>query len=118
MHAPKANDYREWDRDQLDSWWFTLRGGPDRETLAKVHPLSRDYAEQLWRWIFPTQEHFLLLVSKEKKGWLRDVFASEPIHWGRPGDPPLETHLMRHFPWPPEEQVIFLVQLGVGYVTE
>jgi hypothetical protein len=54
-------------------------------------------------------------VAKDSKGWLKDVFDSNPIWYGGFGNPPLKESLLRLFPWSNDDRVFFLVRRGTGY---
>ena len=117
MEWPDASSYRDWD-DQADCAWFRWKHPPTKSLMAEVRPLKIEYASQLWRWIFPTNEDILWLVAeKNKKSWLKKVFESEPVWFGRPMYPPLQEHLRRLFSWPDSETVFFLVRCGKCYQT-
>lgn len=116
MEGPKPTSYREWDQ-QLDNAWFRWGRQPPHSVMAEVHPLTAEYAGQLWRWIFPTDEDVLPLVAKDKKGWLTSVFDSDPIRFDGFQTPPLEQRLPQLLPWRNEDDVFFLVRRGTGYHT-
>jgi hypothetical protein len=116
MEGPDASSYREWDKERRDCIWFAQGRVPGQQVLAKVRPLAVEYAERLWRWVFPTGEDVLPLVAKDKKGWLQEVFRNEPIRFG--GEAPgLSIQLRRHFEWPEQDTVFFLTRFGTGYET-
>lgn len=116
MEGPDTTSYREWD-EQTDNAWFRHGRRPGARVLAEVRPLTAEYASRLWRWVFPTEKNVLPLVAKDKKNWLHEVMASEPISFGRPGDPSLQKHLRRLFPWADTDSVFFLVRNGTAYHT-
>jgi len=117
MDGPEATSYRVWN-EQIDNASFLYGERPAKAVLAEVRPLTAEYASRLWRWVFPTNKDVLPLVAKDnKKGWLNDVFDSEPIWYGFPGNPPLAAHFRRLFPWPDDDSVFFLVRHGIGYET-
>lgn len=123
MDGPDATSYRAWD-EQVDNASFLYGRRPAKAILVEVRPLTREYAGRLWRWVFPTNEDALPLVAKNNtKGWLKDVFDSEPIGYSWPGNlrladnPSLAEHFRRLFPWPDDDRVFFLVRHGIGYET-
>jgi hypothetical protein len=115
MELPGEADYREWD-EARDSAGYLFRR-PPAAALSEVRPLEIDYARRLWQWVFPTRADVVPLVAKDSSGWLKDVLASPPVWYGRPGDPPLVEQLRRLFPWAAESPVFFLVRCGTGYQT-
>ena len=117
MEGPTSSSYREWDKADRDGKWFWSGRNPNDRILNAVRPLAVDYAERLWRWIFPTKEEVLPLIAKTKKGWLSKVFENEAIYFGGTQAPSLSSILQRHFKWNGNETVFFLTRCGTGYET-
>jgi hypothetical protein len=117
MEAPNASSYREWEKEGRDSIWFSHGRNPDQRVLTEVRPLTVEFAERIWQWIFPTKADVLPKVAKEKRGWLQEVFRNEPIFFGGTHSPPLEKALRRHFEWTEHDTVYFLTRCGTGYET-
>src|ERR1051325_1292709 len=120
MDGPDSSSYREWDKTGRDAKWFAHGRVPSERLLTAVHPLSVDYAEHLWRWVFSTQakRDVIPLVAKDAKSWLARLYRkSEPRYFGGTQAPSLATLLERHFPWTADETVFFLTRCGTGYET-
>jgi hypothetical protein len=117
MEGPNASSYREWDKEGRDCIWFSHGRNPDQRLLTEVRPLAVEYAERLWEWVFPTKEDVLVLVAKDKTGWLQEVLKSEPISFGGPQAPSLSIQLRRRFEWSDQGTVYFLTRYGTGYET-
>ena len=120
MVGPNSTSYREWDKEHRDAIWFAHGRTPTQRLLTEVRPLSIEYAERLWRWVFQSKakEDVIPLVAKNTKGWLSRLYGrSEPRYFGGTEAPSLSTLLQRHFKWATHETVFFLTRCGTGYET-
>lgn len=116
MDWPSAASYREWDQ-QTDSAWFRFGHQLPDSIRAQIRPLTAEYASRLWEWAFPTDKDVLPLVAKDKSGWLKRVFDSEPIWFGGSQPSTLVARFRQLLPWPDDDIVFFLVRRGAGYQT-
>jgi hypothetical protein len=120
MDGPDSASYREWDKKDRDVKWFAHGRTPSERLRTEVRPLSVEYAERLWRWVFQSKakEDVIPLIAKNPKGWLAKLYRrSEPQYFGGTQAPPLSVLLHRHFKWAASETVFFLTRSGTGYQT-
>jgi hypothetical protein len=118
MDGPDSTSYREWDKEGRDAKWFAHSRIPSERLLTEVRPLSTEYAERLWRWLFQSRskQDVIPRVAKNPQGWLAKFFReSEPHYFGGTQAPSLSVLLQRHFKWSSNETVFFLTRSGTGY---
>ncbi len=118
MEGPGSTSYRDWDTEARDAQWFAHGRVPSQRVLTEVRPLSVEYAERLWQWVFhvKSKQGVIPLVAKNANGWLAKLYRKkESFYFGGTQAPSLSALLQRHFKWAADETVFFLTRCGTGY---
>lgn len=85
--------------------------------LNEVRPLTVEYAERLWYWVFQneTQRGDILFVAMNCKGWLPKLMSRTNRRYE--SGTALSSLLNQEIPWAANETVYFLQKSGTGYQT-
>lgn len=105
--------YRPWDTNRNVGYDFGFFGGfglPPlvKDVLTTIHPLSEQYAKELWHWLFASNREVIPLL--EKTCWVWKVRDSSPVKWN-------EEEAKKYLQWADSDTVFFLGRAAQGYET-